>query len=113
MKDEDLIERFVGGFKNVKKYRAFAKKHSELFIWIGHNINRIETIQDILKQWNVPKDAYFKCYGKKYSVVLLICLVLWEMVYLKIGKEHMKYIDEDDIMKYVEPVMEEYLPKRK
>ena len=63
-KDEDLIERFGGGVKNVKKYRAFAKKYRELFIWIDHNIHRIETIQEILKQWNVRKDAYFKYYGK-------------------------------------------------
>ena len=54
----------------LKRYRAFAKKNREWFIWIDHNIHRIETIQEILKQWNVRKDAYFKYYGKKYSVVL-------------------------------------------
>ena len=110
-KDEDLIERFGGGVKNVKKYRAFAKKKRELFIWIDHNIHRIETIQEILKRENVRKDAYFKYYGKKYSVVLLICLILWEMIYLKIGKENIKYIDEDYIMKFVDNIMNEYLPE--
>ena len=45
VKDEDLIKKFGGGFENVKKYRAFAKKHREMFIWIDHNIFRIETIQ--------------------------------------------------------------------
>ena len=70
--DEDLIEGFGGGFKNVQKYRAFANQRRELFKWIDHNnTHRIETIQDILKQWNVRKDAYFKYCGKKYSVVLL------------------------------------------
>ena len=109
--DEDLIERFGGGVKNVKKYRAFAKKNRELFIWIDHNIYRIETIQEILKQWNVRKDAYFKYYGKKYSVVLLINLIVWEMVYYKIGKENIKYIDVDDIGKYADNIMNEYLPE--
>ena len=110
-KDEDLIERFGGGVKDVKKYRAFAKKYRELFIWIDHNIHRIETIQEILKQWNVRKDAYFKYYGNKYSVVLLINLIVWEMVYYKIGKENIKYIDVDDIGKYVDNTMNEYLPE--
>ena len=95
----------------LKRYRAFAKKHRELFIWFDHNIHRIETIQEILKQWNVRKDAYFKYYGKKYSVVLLISLTLWEMVYFKIGKENIKYIDKDDIGKYVDNIMKEYLPE--
>ena len=49
-RDEDLIERFGGGFANVKTYRAFAKKHRELFIWIDHNIHRAETIKELLKQ---------------------------------------------------------------
>ena len=68
------------------------------------------TIQEILKQWNVNKNVYYKYYGKKYSVVLLIILIIWEMIYYKIGKEHYKYIDENDIMKYVDNIMEEYLP---
>ena len=110
-KDEDLIERFGGGFKNVKKYRAFAKEYRELFMRIEENIDDVETIERILKRWNVRKDAYFKYYGKKYSVVLLICLILWEMIYEKIGKENVKYIDEDYIMKYVDTIMDDYLPK--
>ena len=31
------------------------------------------------------------------------------MVYSKIGKENIKYIDEDDIGKYVDNIMNEYL----
>ena len=34
------------------------------------------------------------------------------MIYSRIGKEHIKYIDKDDIMKYVDTIMEEYLPKK-
>ena len=34
------------------------------------------------------------------------------MIYSRIGKENIKYIDEDDIMKYVDTIMEEYLPKK-
>ena len=111
-KDEELIKRFGDGWKDVKKYRAFAKKYRELFIWIDHNIFRIETIQEILKQWNLSRNQYFKYYGKKYSAVLLICLILWEMIYSRIGKENIKYIDEQDIGKYVDTIMEEYLPKK-
>ena len=111
-KDEDLINRFGEGFKNVKKYRAFAKKNRELFIWIDHNIHRAETIQEILKQWNVDKNVYYKYYGKKHSVVLLVRLILWEMIYSKIGKDNVKYIDKSDIMKYVDNVLEDYLPKK-
>ena len=33
------------------------------------------------------------------------------MIYLKIGKENLKYINEEDIIKYVDLIMEEYLPK--
>ena len=36
-----------------------------MFIWIDHNIFRIEPIQDILKQWNATKGSYFKFYGGK------------------------------------------------
>ena len=64
-KNEELIQRFGEGFKDVKKYRAFAKKNREMFIWIDHNIFRIETIQEILKEWGVSKAKYFKYYGKK------------------------------------------------
>ena len=53
----------------------------------------------------------FNITAKKHSVVLLISLTLWEMVYLKIGKENIKYIDEDDIGKYVDNIMNEYLPE--
>ena len=35
------------------------------------------------------------------------------MIYEKIGKENIKYIDEDDIMKYVDNIMNGYLPKTK
>jgi hypothetical protein len=111
-KNEELIQRFGEGFKDVKKYRAFAKKNREMFIWIDHNIFRIETIQEILKEWGVSKAKYFKYYGKKHSVVLLICLILWEMIYSRIGKENIKYIDEEDIMKYVDNIMKDYLPKK-
>ena len=111
-KNEELIQRFGEGFKDVKKYRAFAKKNREMFIWIDHNIFRIETIQEILKEWGVSKAKYFKYYGKKHSVVLLICLILWEMIYSRIGKENIKYIDEEEIGKYVDNIMEDYLPKK-
>ena len=59
------------GLKMLKKYRAFAKKNREMFIWIDRNIFRIETVQEILKEWGVSKAKYFKYYGKKYSVVFL------------------------------------------
>ena len=112
-KDEELTIRFGGGFKNVRKYRAFAKKNRELFIWIDHHLYSFDRVQEILKQWKVERNAaYFKYYGKKHSVVLLICLILWEMIYSKIGKANIKYIDEDEIMKYVDDVMEDYLPKK-
>ena len=111
-KNEELIERFGGGFQNVKEYRAFVKKNREMFIWIDRNIFRIETIQEILKEWNVSKGSYFKYYGKKHSVVLLICLILWEMIYSRIGKENIKYIDEEEIGKNVDNIMEDYLPKK-
>lgn len=111
-KGEELINRFGGGFKNVKKYRAFAKKNREMFLWIDHNIHRIETIQEIAKQWKVERNAYFQYSGKKNSVVLLISLILWEKIYSKIGKENAKYIDEDDIVKYLDTDMEDYLLKK-
>ena len=34
--DKGLVERF-GGFKNVKKYRAFAQDFREMFVWIDHS----------------------------------------------------------------------------
>ena len=49
---------------------------------------------------------------KKHSVVLLICLILWEMICSRIGKENIKYIDEEEIGKYVDNIMEDYLPKK-
>ena len=33
------------------------------------------------------------------------------MIYLKIGQENIKYIDKDDIGKYVDNIMNEYLPE--
>ena len=44
-KDEELIKRFGDGWKNAKKYRAFAKKYRELFIWIDHHFLDIERVQ--------------------------------------------------------------------
>ena len=86
-KDEELIERFGGGFKNVKKYRAFAKNYRELFKWINHHILDVERIQYELKKYNVAKNVYFKYYGKKYSVVLMICLIMWEIIYEKLERK--------------------------
>ena len=105
-KNKDLVERF-GEFK---KYSAFAKEFREMFVWTDHNIFRVQTFQEILRQWNATKNSYFIYDGKKYSVVLLICLILWEMNYARIGKGNIKYIDENDIMKYVDTIIEEYLP---
>jgi hypothetical protein len=34
------------------------------------------------------------------------------MIYSRIGKENIKYIDEEDIMKYVDNIMKDYLPKK-
>ena len=36
---------------------------------------------------------------------------MWEMVYERIGKENIEYIDEADITKYVDAIIDEYLPK--
>ena len=48
----------------------------------------------------------------KHSGVLLVCLILRETIYAKTGKEKKnKYIDEDYIMKYVDTIMDGYLPK--
>ena len=49
---------------------------------------------------------------KQHSVVILICLIIWEMIYSRIGKENIKYIDEDEIGKDVDNIMKDYLPKK-
>ena len=105
-KDEALVKRFGNDAKGVKPYRAFAIKYGDLFKWIDCHISNEYRIQDILREFNVDKRTYFKYYGKEYSVVLLICLIVWDMVYLRIGQENIKYINEDDIMKYVDTIME-------
>ena len=68
--NEQLIERFGGGFKNVKKYRAFAIKYRELFIWIDHHILDVERVKYEIKNYGVVKGSYFKYYGKKN---ILLC----------------------------------------
>ena len=59
LNDEALIERFGGGFKGVKPFRAFAIKYGDLFKWIDHHILDEYRIQDILKGYTI-KRAYLR-----------------------------------------------------
>ena len=56
--DEALIERFGGGFKGVKPYRAFAIKYGDLFKWIDHHIMDEYRTQDILKGHTIKKSIF-------------------------------------------------------
>ena len=107
-KDEALIKRFGDGANGVKPYRAFAIKHGDLLKWVDYHILNEYRIQDILKEYNV-KRAYFKFYGKIFGCFTTLSHYLGNGLFKSwTGKQN--YINEDDIMKYVDTIMEEYLP---
>ena len=61
-----------------------------------------DKINEVLNEFRITKYSTGYYYNTKYKVCLLVNLFFWEYIYSKIGKDNIKYIDKDDIDKYVD-----------
>ena len=105
----DLIRRF-GGTNAIKPYKAFVKKYRCLFEWIDLHLLDKEKTHEVLNEFRVTEYSVWYYYNTKYTVCLLVILFFWGYIYSLLGKDNIKYIDEDDIGKYVDYIFEDILP---
>ena len=107
--DEDLIRRF-GGELSIKPSKPFVKKFRDMFEAIDWHLLSKEKIKEVLNEFGATKHSILYYYSTKNKLCLLINLFFWEYIYAIIGKENIKYIDIDDIDKYVDYIFEGILP---
>ena len=74
-----------------------------------HLLNK-DKINEVLNEFRITKYHVWSYYNTKYKVCLLLYLFFWEYIYLIIGNNNIKYIDKDDIYKYVDYIFEDLLP---
>ena len=107
--NKDLIGRF-GGADKIKPYKAFVKKHSDLFEMIDWHLLSKDKIKEVLNEFGANKYCVFTYYTTKYKICLLTCLFFWEYIFAIIGENSIKYIELEDFDKYLEYIFEGLLP---
>ena len=107
--NEDLIRRF-GGATEIKPYKAFVKKHRDLFEMIDWHLLSKEKVKEVFQDFGANKHCVWYYYNTKYRISLLISLFFWEYIYAIIGEDDIKYIELDDIDKYCDYIFEDLLP---
>ena len=108
--NEDLIRRF-GGADKIKPYKAFVKKkHRDVFEMIDFHLLSKDKIKEVFQEFGANKHCVWYYYNTKYRLCLLINLFFWEYIYAIIGENNIKYIDIDDIDKYLDCIFEDLLP---
>ena len=107
--NNDLIRRF-GGEIAIKPYKSFVKKHRDLFEMIDWHLLSKDKIKEVLNEFGANKYCIWYYYNTKYRLCLLISLFFWEYIYAIIGENNIKYIDIDDIDKYLDYIFEDLLP---
>ena len=94
--NEDLIRRF-GGATEIKPYKAFVKKHRDLFEMIDWHLLSKDKVKEVFQEFGANKHCVWYYYNTKYRISLLISLFFWEYIYAIIGDDNIKYIELDDI----------------
>lgn len=69
-----------------------------------------DEIKEVLNEFEANKYCVWYYYSTKYRISLLIYLFFWEYIYAIIRKDHIKYIELDDIDKYLDYLFEDLLP---
>ena len=81
-----------------------------MFEWIDWHLLDKDKINEVLNGFRVTEYSIWYYYNTKYKVCLFVNLFFWEYIYSIIGKDNIKYLDEDDIGKYVDYIFEDILP---
>ena len=81
-----------------------------MFEEIDWNLLNKDKVQEVLNEIRVTKYSIWYHYNTKYTVCLLVNLFFREYMHSMIGKDNIKYIDEDDIGKYVDYIFGDILP---
>ena len=85
--NEDLIRRF-GGADKIKPYKAFVKKHRDLFEMIDWHLLSKDKTKEVLNEVGANKHCVWYCHNTKHRLCLLICLFFREYIYPIIGENN-------------------------
>ena len=86
------------------------KKHRDLLEMIDFHLLSKDKIKEVFQEFGANKHCVWYYYNTKYRLCLLINVFFWEYIYAIIGENDIKYIDIDDIDKYLDCIFEDLLP---